>query len=121
MDEILTGFVIISIVATSLVGLAGVVWTYLSKNKEKIQNNAANVSAGILKMANTVKTHKHQADIRKLAESIIISETIKSGLKNCREEEIAPIKIQIVEAIKAGNTKKAEALMTIAERFKKLD
>lgn len=67
------------------------------------------------------KKEKHQKEIRKIAEATAISETIKNEMKNTEGKDLQQLKVQIAESIEAGDYEKADSLLKIAERLKKLE
>ena len=103
-----------------LIGLGLVVYLawYLFK---KLKNGLYTLKYKAASKFAEKKKEKHQKAIRKIAEATAISETIKNEMKNTEGNDLQQLKVQIAESIEAGNYEKADSLLKIAERLKKLE
>lgn len=73
------------------------------------------------KLKNTTKTIANKLDernIRRVAEEAVVKETIKKSINNADDDQIRLLKESISEAIRNGDSKKAQEFMDILERIK---
>ena len=92
------------------------VW-FLFKKIKLASSEAVRKSSTKLK---EIKDKKYQTEIRKIAEATAISETVKNEMKMSEPEELAQLRTQISVAIEMGDHDKADTLLKLAERLKKL-
>lgn len=94
-----------------------VVWFILKMSYRATKTAVSKVGEG----CNNLKDKQYKKKVRKLAEVTAMTEIIKEEIKSSTPDELSQLKKQIAEAIESGDNEKADSLLNIAERLKKLN
>ena len=107
-------------------GIAGVlvlifIWLVLRAIIRGTKKLTVSAHDKVKKTVQEIKVERHKADVRKLAEAAAISEVVKREVQESSPDEINQIRKKIAEAIESGDDERAETLLKMAERMKRLD
>lgn len=94
-----------------------VVWFILKVSYRATKRTASKIGKGY----GNLKDKQYKNKVRKLAEVTAMTEIIKGEIKSSTPDELSQLKKQIAEAIESGDNEKADSLLNIAERLKKLN
>jgi len=94
-----------------------VVWFILKISYRATKRTASKIGKGY----GNLKDKQYKNKVRKLAEVTAMTEIIKEEIKSSTPDELSQLKKQIAEAIESGDNEKADSLLNIAERLKKLN
>ena len=94
-----------------------VVWFILKISYRATKRTASKIGKGY----GNLKDKQYKKKVRKLAEVTAMTEIIREEIKSSTPDELSQLKKQIAEAIESGDNEKADSLLNIAERLKKLN